>query len=58
MNITLTVNEIYAMQGIFIGLSGLTREICQDYNVDNQELLNKLEAATNAWVKETYGNPT
>ncbi|WP_295766041.1 hypothetical protein [uncultured Oscillibacter sp.] len=57
MNITLTVNEIYAIQGIIIGLNGLTRSICQDYNVDNQELLKKLEAATEAWVKETYKDP-
>ncbi len=58
MKISLTVNEIYAMQGIIIGLEGLTRRICQDYQVDNLELLKKLETATDAWIKETYGTPT
>ena len=58
MNITLTVDEIYAIQGIIIGLKGLTQKICQDYNVNNLELLDKLEAVTDAWVKETYGKPT
>lgn len=57
MNITLTVNEVYALEGIIIGLHGLTKNICQDYSVDNDELLKKLEAATNAWVEKTYKNP-
>lgn len=58
MNITLTVNEVYALEGIIMGLHGLTKSICQDYNVDNDELLKKLEAVTDARMKETYGNPT
>ena len=58
MNVILTVNEIYAIQSIIIGLNGLTRKICQDYKVDNQELLEKLKAVTDAWRKETYENPT
>lgn len=54
---TLTIDEIYALEGIFIGLEGLTKSICQDYKVDSTEVLKKLEAVTDAWVKETYGNP-
>lgn len=50
MKIELTVNEVYAMQGIIVGLTGLTKQICNDYNVDNLELLNKLEKFTNQWV--------
>ena len=53
---TLTIDEIYALEGIFIGLEGLTKKICQDYKVDSKELLKKLEAVTDAWVKEKYGN--
>jgi hypothetical protein len=52
---TLTIDEIYALEGIFIGLEGLTESICKDYKVDSKELLKKLEAVTDAWVKETYG---
>lgn len=55
--VTLTIDEIYALEGIFVGLSGLTKRICQDYKADSEELLKKLEAVTDAWVKETYGNP-
>jgi len=58
MNINLTINEIYAIQGIIIGLKGLTKGICEDYKVDNLELLKKLEAVTDTWMKETYGTPT
>ena len=52
---TLTIDEIYALEGIFIELEGLTESICKDYKVDSKELLKKLEAVTDAWVKETYG---
>ncbi len=52
---TLTIDEIYALEGIFIGLAGLTKRICQDYKVDSNEILKKLEAVTDAWEKETYG---
>ena len=55
--VTLTVDEIYALEGIFIGLAGLTKSICKDYRVDSEELLKKLETVTDEWVKETYGNP-
>ena len=41
---TLTIDEIYALEGIFIGLEGLTESICKDYKVDSKELLKKLEA--------------
>ena len=58
MNINLTINEIYAMQGIIIGLEGLTKRICQDFSVNNMELLEKLEAITDAWLKEHHGTPT
>ena len=54
---TLTVNEIYALEGVLIGLAGLTKSICQDYKVDSEELLKKLETVTNAWVDEAYGTP-
>ena len=54
---TLTIDEIYALESILAGLEGLTKGICQDYKVDNKELLKKLEAVTDAWMKETYGNP-
>lgn len=57
MNITLTVNEIYALEGIIVSLHGLTKSICHDYDVDNEELLKKLEAVTDAWVEKTYKNP-
>lgn len=52
---TLTIDEIYALQGIFIGLEGLTKGICQDYKVDSREILKKLETVTDTWLKETYG---
>lgn len=55
--VTLTIDEIYALEGILIGLEGLTKSICQDYKVDNKELLKKLDTVTDAWVRETYGNP-
>jgi len=55
---TLTIDEIYALEGIFTGLEGLTKRICQDYKVDSSELLKKLETVTDTWEKETYRAPT
>lgn len=55
MNINLTIDEIYALQGIISGLEGLTKTICQRYDVDNLELLKKLEAESDAWLEKTCG---
>lgn len=54
MNIQLTVDEIFAIQGIILGLQGLTGKICRDYRVDNMELYKKLADVTDRWVRETY----
>lgn len=47
-----TIDELYAMQGIILGLEGLTRTICKDFNVDNLELLKKLEKITDKQLKK------
>ena len=52
MNIHLTEAEAYALQGIILGLQGLTKGICRDYGVDNMQLLRKLQDATDRFIAE------
>lgn len=54
LDLKLTVDEVYALEGCIIGLQGLTASICKDYHVDNMELLKKLEAITDEYVRRTY----
>ena len=56
LDLKLTVDEIYALQGCIIGLQGLTASVCKEYRVDNMELLNKLQAITNKYEQITYGD--
>lgn len=51
INLKLTVSETYALQGILIGLEGLTTKICNDYGVDRSQLLNRLSDATDKYVE-------
>lgn len=54
MNIHLTEAELYALQGIILGLQGLTGTICRDYGVDNMQLYKKLVDASDRYIGEKY----
>lgn len=51
---TLTIDEVYALKGVFYGLEGLMKKICRSYKVNHGELLEKLEAVTDAWEHNAY----
>ena len=57
LDLKLTVDEVYALQGCIIGLQGLTASVCNDYRVDNMELLNKLARITKEYEQAKYGDP-
>ena len=54
LNLTLAVNEVYALSSTIMLLDGLTRTICKDFDVDNIELLQKLSSVTDAYVRSKY----